>query len=294
FTEVTTEPTYTPSSIECKEVQQRGCRSEGECCEGLQGTSLRCKESICCVPETGPCVEDEDCCRGGNLKCTEGRCIAPDCEYPVAPQNGRIDSGSAPNQQGRFKPGEIVSFSCNDCYTLSRNPAGQIDKTVECESNGELDGPVPTCERLQCIDIVAPENGGRSPTVGNNACGDQVTVECDDDFEPEGPIVLTCEQIGTSVSWDKVPQKCTKEKACQELGQPCENGNGNGNGLDCCVKVNEVMACGFTGTCFRERRQRCSSDDDCCRGLGCSNETKTCEPPITLDCREPIDIVFAV
>ncbi|CAH1774630.1 unnamed protein product, partial [Owenia fusiformis] len=286
---VTTEPTYTPSSIECKEVQQRGCRSEGECCDGLQGTSLLCKESICCVPERGPCVEDEDCCRGGNLKCTEGRCIALDCEYPVAPENGRIDSGSAPNQQGRFKPGETVSFSCNDCYTLSKNAAGITDKTVECLPNGEVDDPVPTCERLQCTDVVAPENGGRSPRRGNNNCGDQVTVECDDGFKPTEALVLTCEQIGTSVRWDKDPQTCEPEETpCQEVNQQC------GDDLGCCKRVNEVMACGFSKTCCRERSQKCSSDGDCCRGLSCSDETGTCEPPITIDCSDAIDIVFAV
>ncbi|CAH1774626.1 unnamed protein product, partial [Owenia fusiformis] len=44
----------------------------------------------------------------------------------------------------------------------------------------------------------------------------------------------------------------------------------------------------------RERSQRCSSDGDCCRGLVCSNVTETCEPPITIDCSDAIDIVFAV
>ncbi|CAH1774617.1 unnamed protein product [Owenia fusiformis] len=287
--EVTKRPSYTPRPIECKEVQQRGCRSEGECCDGLQGTSLLCKESICCVPERGPCVEDEDCCKGGKLKCTEGRCIAINCPYPMPSPNCGITSRSANNDNGRFKVGERVYFNSDPCYSLDTSDGS--GEFVECMPDGTINPKIPRCKEIVCDEVEAPDNGERDPSQGPDVCGSSVGFDCDNGYELKGAEEIQCTEDG----WTNIPPVCTdeaEEEECADLHEQCHRGENAGNGaLPCCETNN--LKCSRASTCCVEKQGGCSNDTDCCIGLICTTRKK-CEPPISFVCKEPVDIVFAV
>ncbi|CAH1774632.1 unnamed protein product [Owenia fusiformis] len=215
----------------------------------------------------------------------------PNCEYPTAPENGFIVAGTSagPNSQGRLDVGGTVRFDCDPCYTLTPDGSGRVDNDLTCQSDGTWDDDIPTCTELQCDVIEAPANGKRTPSNGPDKCGETVTFECDEGFEPAGTKVDTvnCVQDGNSADWDEEPMTC-EGGTCVSLRGECQEGV---RGKECCAE--EILTCSLEKVCCRDRSGDCRNDGDCCRGLTCSS-LGTCEPPISIKCVDPQDIMFAV
>ncbi|CAH1774623.1 unnamed protein product [Owenia fusiformis] len=141
-----------------------------------------------------------------------------------------------------------------------------------------------------CDEVEAPVNGERDPSRGPDVCGSFIGFDCDSGYELKGAEEIQCTEDG----WTDIPPVCEEpeDEECADLHGQCHRGENTGNGALPCCEANDLK-CSRASTCCRNRGGVCSDDTECCIGLICTAQ-KECEPPISIICKEPVDIVFAV
>ncbi|XP_035675655.1 sushi, von Willebrand factor type A, EGF and pentraxin domain-containing protein 1-like [Branchiostoma floridae] len=136
------------------------------------------------------------------------QCTALACSMPSAPAHGSVD--------GTTFFGDVITYTCDPGYTLSGA------STQTCQSNQQWSGTPPTCQKLQCASLAAPDHGTVSSST--NFVGDTVTFSCDPGFEIQGSTDRLCQADGT---WSGTQPRCRRVR-CPALTAPA-NGDMTGN-----------------------------------------------------------------
>ncbi|CAH1800624.1 unnamed protein product [Owenia fusiformis] len=137
------------------------------------------------------------CLENGEWSSEEPTCEKVRCQgIPQAPEGGSVST-----QDNTC--GTLVVYSCDSCSNL----VGSATRT--CLENGEWSSEEPTCEKLSCDPIRAPENGQRSPPQGNEECNDKISFECNEGYEVKGAETIICTRApGSSPQWNEAPPIC--------------------------------------------------------------------------------------
>lgn len=109
----------------------------------------------------------------------------------VAPTNGTVSASSA-------TMGNSVTYSCNQGYMVAGTAVSV------CQANGTFATTAPTCAPSACPTLVAPANGGVTPTMGTT--GTVATYSCNAGYALTGTAIQTCQSAGT---WSGTAPTCT-------------------------------------------------------------------------------------
>ncbi|XP_066300830.1 E-selectin-like [Branchiostoma lanceolatum] len=110
---------------------------------------------------------------------------------------------------------DVMSFFCDSGYELDGLA------TITCQADGAWSGSVPSCTRVQCPPLTAPDNGGKT---GINYYQDVVKFTCDPGYELVGVPSLICQSDRT---WTGDVPTCTRIQ-CPVLPPPA-NGVSSGS-----------------------------------------------------------------
>ncbi|CAH1783128.1 unnamed protein product, partial [Owenia fusiformis] len=237
-------------------------------------------------PSSATCRED------GTWSGPTPECIEPKCPYRMPPDNGAIDPASPPtDDNNEYARGSVVYYSCDECFGLMGQSGDQLPHYSSiCRDNGTWSTPVPTCERLSCMSMSAPENGMMTPSEGNNNCNDgPLTFSCDEGYGQDGPgsTEISCVPVEGGAAWSDQPITCSER--C-EVRMPPLNGtiaissddpDSNGQHYP---GDRVVFAC---DTCYRiqENIDGIRDNDAVCTTSGWDDPVPTCE---LLQCMEPM------
>ncbi|XP_078583742.1 CUB and sushi domain-containing protein 3-like [Branchiostoma floridae x Branchiostoma japonicum] len=103
-------------------------------------------------------------------------CSRVQCPLLTAPTNGAMTGSNF------FQ--DIARFTCNSGYDRVGS------SSLTCQADRTWDGIAPTCTRVQCPSLTAPENGAMT---GNNFYQDVLLFTCDTGYEMVGTASLTCQ-----------------------------------------------------------------------------------------------------
>ncbi|XP_078583892.1 P-selectin-like [Branchiostoma floridae x Branchiostoma japonicum] len=135
-------------------------------------------------------------------------CTRVQCPALQSPTNGG-SSGSNYYQ-------DVMSFTCDSGYELDGSA------TITCQADRTWADSAPSCPRVQCPLLAAPDNGDMS---GENYYQDELTFWCDLGYELVGPSSMTCQADRT---WsDNVPT-CARVQ-CPALQSPTNGGSSGSN-----------------------------------------------------------------
>ncbi|XP_035662455.1 CUB and sushi domain-containing protein 1-like [Branchiostoma floridae] len=130
-------------------------------------------------------------------------CTRVQCPLLTAPVNG-VMSGNNFFQ-------DIVRFTCDAGYDRVGT------SSLTCQADHTWNGMVPTCTRVQCPLLTAPENGGMT---GQHFYQDVIQFTCHTGYELIGSSNLTC---GADRTWDGIAPSCTRIE-CPVLIAPVNGG----------------------------------------------------------------------
>ncbi|XP_035690034.1 P-selectin-like [Branchiostoma floridae] len=117
-------------------------------------------------------------------------CSRVQCPLLTAPANGVMTGGNFYQ--------DIARFTCNSGY----DRVGTASLT--CQADRTWNGIAPTCTRVQCPSLTAPENGAMT---GNNFYQDVLLFTCDTGYEMVGVASLTCQADRT---WSGTAPTCRR------------------------------------------------------------------------------------
>ncbi|XP_063968695.1 proline-rich protein 36-like [Lytechinus pictus] len=126
------------------------------------------------------------------------------CPVPPAPENGMVD-GTARD----FAPGDVVSFSCIEGYSI----VGQAT-SLTCGTNGEWNSGPPMCQGVVCP--LLPDYPNAIPSTTERAYDTVVTFECEENYRHVRNELsfLTC---SGDASWTGTTPLCRDESDCNVL-----------------------------------------------------------------------------
>ncbi|CAK8684025.1 unnamed protein product [Clavelina lepadiformis] len=132
-------------------------------------------------------------------------CVEITCT-PPQPEDFDLRFGSFSPNQPFYKIEERINFRCDLGYEL----LGLTQ--VICGRNGEWSADFPTCRRVSCDPLLAPENGDLAPSKTSYDVRDRITFTCDDGFSVVGAKRVVCLASG---EWsDNVPI-CEEIPTCE-------------------------------------------------------------------------------
>ena len=100
--------------------------------------------------------------------------------------------------------GNTVHYTCYDGFRL----VGNSNRT--CQANGEWNGSIPTCTRVECPELSNPENG--LVVTGGSFIGSTAFFYCNFGFVLEGVIAISCSANG---EWsDPIPTCLDPQAQC--------------------------------------------------------------------------------
>ncbi|XP_065195935.1 sushi, von Willebrand factor type A, EGF and pentraxin domain-containing protein 1-like isoform X2 [Sycon ciliatum] len=105
---------------------------------------------------------------------------------------------------------DTISFSCNDGFQLN----GSTYSKCIWASGIKWDHPLPTCNRLSCLDPGIPLNGGR--VISGLAFQDNVSYSCNDGFQLNGAANSSC-IWSSGMKWSNPVPSCDR-RSCLDPG----------------------------------------------------------------------------
>ncbi|XP_078582468.1 uncharacterized protein LOC144865525 [Branchiostoma floridae x Branchiostoma japonicum] len=135
-------------------------------------------------------------------------CARVQCPALQSPTNGG-SSGSNYYQ-------DVMSFTCDSGYELDGSA------TITCQADRTWTDSAPSCPRVQCPLLAAPDNGQKS---GENYYQDVLTFWCDLGYELVGPSSMTCQADRT---WSDIVPTCARVQ-CPALQSPTNGGSSGSN-----------------------------------------------------------------
>ncbi|CAH1263509.1 CSMD3 [Branchiostoma lanceolatum] len=126
-------------------------------------------------------------------------CNSLKCQTLTTPAHGTV------HMVGGSLFGGTATYSCDAGYEVVGTPVRM------CQASRTWSGNEPTCEKISCVTLVAPLNGG---ITGFNQYGDTVTYDCSTGFQLVGDQTRTCQ---SDQQWSGTQPHCQRLQ-CPQLG----------------------------------------------------------------------------
>ncbi|XP_066283044.1 sushi, von Willebrand factor type A, EGF and pentraxin domain-containing protein 1-like [Branchiostoma lanceolatum] len=139
------------------------------------------------------------CQADGTWSGIEPICNSLKCQTLNTPTHGTV------HMLGGSSFGATATYSCDAGYEVVGTPVRM------CQASRTWSGNEPTCEKISCVTLAAPLNGGIS---GFNQYGDTVTYDCSTGFQLVGDQTRTCQ---SDQQWSGTQPYCQRLQ-CPQLG----------------------------------------------------------------------------
>jgi len=107
--------------------------------------------------------------------------------------------GSYSVNQSRYVFGDVVRYACDAGYYIEGEAA------LKCKSTGDWNATLPTCQPVDCDDIVSLDHASVHYPNGTTFFQSLAYVQCEPGFNISGSSVLTCNETGL---WEPELPKC--------------------------------------------------------------------------------------
>ncbi|KAG7457190.1 hypothetical protein MATL_G00243840 [Megalops atlanticus] len=223
------EPNNMSSKEDCVEIYLNNGNNTGKLNDDhcLNRKRALCYKASCqpdsCSPN-GECVETIN---NHTCKCLQGfsgkRCeYAVSCEEMDRPSHGLL---SCTHRFGNFSYGSECKFSCEDGFQLVGS------RSVQCTASGEWSAAPPSCEVVQCKELVSPGNGSMHCThpLGRFSYTTVCEFSCEEGYRMTTNNTLLC---GPTGQWtDSQPLceavRCPSVQAPQNGSVTCADSSGD-------------------------------------------------------------------
>ncbi|XP_065189461.1 sushi, von Willebrand factor type A, EGF and pentraxin domain-containing protein 1-like [Sycon ciliatum] len=123
----------------------------------------------------------------------------PNCSIVTCPRLTVIANGMLSSDMGVYN--DTITGQCDPGYYA---PSGNWTRT--CQADGTWSGSSPSCDRVSCPQVVAPDNGGFA--YSGNKFGDTVTFQCSAGYDLGAQAsMLTCQ---SNAMWTHAVPTCNR------------------------------------------------------------------------------------